>query len=239
MNWLLISHIIVFLTMVPIAIVINKKLYQNVKLEKHRETGKIIQRILMTYSIVQCLLPALIHVLGIPFLDIEIFEKFDESFMSILTQIFRTSLIFYISYRGLHSLIIAFSRYMFIVFSHKADKIGIRKLKLVLIGSSISFPLFFSLLCQCTFSIKNREQMMEIAEQKCGRYTRLDNNSFTECLDTMLNSMEFPLYEFIHENVNSAFISMTRGILVFIAGAIHSNITELFIHIHIFTFCIR
>ena len=35
-------------------IIISKKLYKNVREEVHQERGKVIQRIMKTYSLVQC-----------------------------------------------------------------------------------------------------------------------------------------------------------------------------------------
>ena len=42
-------------SVVTFGIVVNKKLYQNVRNEEHLEKGKIIQRIMKTHSLVQCI----------------------------------------------------------------------------------------------------------------------------------------------------------------------------------------
>ena len=75
MNYILISHIVVFITVMPLGIFIHRKLYNNINNEKHRESGKVIQRILKTYSIIQCTLAPLIHLSFTPLLDAELFEN--------------------------------------------------------------------------------------------------------------------------------------------------------------------
>ena len=241
MSWILIIHIIFVLTIIPLGVVVNTQLYQNVKLEKRRENGKIVQQILKTYSIVQCTLPAIIQILMIPFLDIALLEKLDHTLMSIIAQTFRFVGSLYIFYTGFNSLIIACARYMFIVFSRKADKIGIRKLKFFFICSSIFLPLCLVILRECIFSIKEIQiqRLIKIQEQKCGQYLSSNNNSVTECIDTMISSMEFPLYEFIQGNFNSTLISIIRAIIIFVSSVIVSNLLELFIYIHTFIFCMR
>ena len=74
-EWTLALHIVTFLTIMPIGIIVNRKLYHNIKNEVHRENGKVIQRILKTYSLVQCTLPVLCHFLIIPHLTDEIIEN--------------------------------------------------------------------------------------------------------------------------------------------------------------------
>ena len=240
-NWILIAHITFSLTIIPMGIAINTKLYQNVKLEKHRENGKIIQLILMTYSIVQCILPALIHIVITPFQDSGLLEKLDPTLFSILVQAFRTLTSLYIFYVGCNSLIIACARYLFIVFSHKANQIGISRLKFIFTSSCIFLPLCLVFLRECVFSIERNQiqRIMTIQEQKCGNYSSSNNNNITECVNEVLNSMEFPLYEFIQKTFNSTLLSIVRSIIILVTTIIHSNIVELIIYIHVFTFCIR
>ena len=72
--WLFIIHTVLVMALMPIAIFLNKKLYHNLKNEKRRENGKVIQRILKTYSIVQCTLPVLIYPFFLPMLNNKILE---------------------------------------------------------------------------------------------------------------------------------------------------------------------
>ena len=75
-NWILIIHIILFVIIMPIGIYINRKLYINIKNEKRRENGKVIQQIIKTYSIAQPILSVITYILITPKESFEIFEIF-------------------------------------------------------------------------------------------------------------------------------------------------------------------
>ena len=239
MNGTLISHIVFLLTIMPMGIIINIKLYQNVKLQKHRENGKIIQRILKTYSIVQCIIPLLTQTLVIPFLDVGMLQKLSPVVASFLLQLLRPLLTLYVYYTGLNSLVIACSRCTFIVYDRKADQIGTRKLKFFFIGMSVILPLLLVFVNECVFSIKNSPLMLITTSQACENYSSTKNDSVTECIDEILYGIENPLYKLVQENFNSTLVSIIRVIATIISVTTLSNILELFIYVHIFRFCIR
>ena len=59
----------------PFSITVNKTLYQEVKNEEHEEKGKIVQRIIKMYSIVNSVfLPFLILCVGLLYVSIEYLE---------------------------------------------------------------------------------------------------------------------------------------------------------------------
>ena len=124
------------MTMIPIAIFLNRKLYNNLKNEKHRENGKVVQRILKTYSIVQCTLPVLIYPLFLLMLNNEIFEYLDPALRYSFVQLVRCLFTIYIYYILSNSLIIALTRYLFIVFVATANKVETLTIKRFFIGLS-------------------------------------------------------------------------------------------------------
>ena len=50
-----------------IGITIGRKFYQNVQKEDHQERGKVIQRIMKTYAMVQCIMWPVIGILALAF----------------------------------------------------------------------------------------------------------------------------------------------------------------------------
>ena len=105
--WLFITHAIFVMTMMPIAIFINRKLYHNLKNEKRRENGKVIQRILKNYSIVQCTLPVLIYCLFLPMINKKMLEYVDPILKYSFVQSLRCLVTIYLLYILSNSLIIA------------------------------------------------------------------------------------------------------------------------------------
>ena len=62
----IISYVLFCLVIVPLGIVICRKLYIDTKNEEHKEKGKVIQRIMKTYCVVQCgLWPVVSAVFGL------------------------------------------------------------------------------------------------------------------------------------------------------------------------------
>ena len=71
-------HTVTFITLVffviailsTIGIIVGMRLYNNLKNEKHQEQGKVIQRILKTYAIVQCIgWPCMMIFVGLLLID--------------------------------------------------------------------------------------------------------------------------------------------------------------------------
>ena len=236
-EWILVLHIVVFIIITPMGIIVNRKLYYNIKKEEHRENGKVIQRILKTYSLVQCTLPVLCHCLIVPYLTVEILEKLEPILKFFLIHLTRCLLLLYVCYTASHSLIIAICRYMFIVFERKADKIGIRKLKHFFIGSSVGLPIGLVLLHNLVVSTKEfseREVLFSL-----GNFSIPTNETIEGCMEGMFYTMENPLYCLIKEHLNPTLITMVRIILMSTNTIIFSNLLEVFIYIHTYTYCIR
>ena len=125
-NWMVIWHIILCLILIPLGMLINQKLYHNIKNEEHLEKGQIIQRIIKTYSIIQCILWPSCLILSTLLLENSILKELAPAPKFYLTQFSRCLSTFLRHYSAFHSLIIAVSRYVFIVFNGKAEKIGVK-----------------------------------------------------------------------------------------------------------------
>ena len=218
-------------------IIVNLKLYNNIKNEEHHEKGKVIQRILKTYSLFQCTLPILCHFLILPKLTIETLEHLEPMFKFFLLHLRRFLLPLYVFYTATNSLIIAICRYIFIVFDKKANQFGIRKLKYFFIGSSVGLPFVLVLLHNLVISTEELRARQVL--YSFGNISISTNETVKGCMETMLHTMENPLYCFIKENFNPTLIKMVRVILESTTAIILSNLVEGFIYIHTFTYCIR
>ena len=236
-EWMLILHIIVFLTITPLVIIINRKLYYNIKNEEHRENGKVLQRILKTYSIVQCTLPVLCHLLVTPYLSAGILEKLEPMLRFCFVHLTKFLMQLYASYTSSNSLIIALCRYMFIVFEGKANRIGIQKLRYFFFGISGGLPLGLVILHNCVISLEEFKEIAVLFD--FGNVSTSTNETIKGCVESMFYTMENPLYCLIKENFNSTLITMVRIIVISTSAILFSNLIEGFIYIHTFTYCIR
>ena len=229
------------MTMIPIAIFLNKKLYNNLKNEKHRENGKVVQRILKTYSIVQCILPVLIYPLFLLILNNEIFEYLDPVLRYSFVQLVRCLFTIYIYYILSNSLIIALTRYLFIVFVATANKIETLTIKRFFVGLSFGIPIILGPIQHSVIPINKTyiHELMNLSNHSLRNYTTSSDENITGCMETMFDTLESPLYCFTEEYFHSNLISVIRIVVIFVTTIIASNIPEGFIYIHTFIYCSR
>ena len=124
---------------------VGKIFYDNVRKENHQERGKVIQRMLKTYTLIQCI--------GYPIIMISAWLLYVNKFVLamlppemtryaiIILRFVYTILRIYI---GLNSLIIAFCRYSFIIHENKVFKFGINRIRSILLKCSIMIPIMLS-----------------------------------------------------------------------------------------------
>ena len=232
------------MTMIPISIFLNRKLYHNLKNERHRENGKVIQRILKTYSIVQCTLPVLIFPLFLPLLIImehkyEIFEYLDPVLKYSFVQLLRCLLTIYLYYILSNSLIIALARYLFIVFDSTVNRIGTLNIQRFFIGLGFGIPIVLGPINYSVIPFHTIDNFMEVAKHSLRNYTTSSDENITGCKETMFDTLESPLYCFTEKYFQSNLISVIRIVLAFVTAIIASNFPEGFIYIHTFIYCSR
>ena len=227
------------MTLMPIAIFLNKKLYHNLKNEKRRENGKVIQRILKTYSIVQCTLPVLIYPFFLLMLNNEILEYLGPILKYCLVQLLRCLLTIYLYYILSNSLIIALARYLFIVFDTTANRIGTRNIQRFFIGLGFGIPIVLGPIHYSVIPFHTIDNFLRIGKYSLSNYTTSSDDNVTGCKETMFDSFESPLYCFTEKHFQSNLISAIRIVLLFVTAIIASNIPECFIYIHTFIYCNR
>ena len=234
----IVSYCLALVIVLPLTIFVNKKLYFNIKNEEHLEKGKVVQYIVKTYSLVQCIAwPVLVFYFAILRIVNEI-EQIHESFMlQFLVSTFRYLYTFIRDYLQFHSLIIAISRYTFTVYESKAEKIGIKRLRAFFIGASISVPFLTSTLFELTRPIE-KIWFHWFYEEKCSScaiYQNLTMN-YQDQDEFQFQSFAFATF---NKNFPSAVIDVITYIDKLLFSIIYSNLVEGCIYTHIFVFYAR
>ena len=133
---------------IPLGLVICVKLYYNLKNEEHKIKGKVIQRILKNYCLVQCVAwPLLSAVFGIVFFTRKsIFAMNHSILMLIIVAILRFSFRLNVLYVGFSSFILAICRYVFTKIVTHDEPTCIRKLRRLFIVVSVLVPVILAIL---------------------------------------------------------------------------------------------
>ena len=232
-----IFHYIYSVAVIIPGLIVQRKLYKNIKNEEHLEKGKVIQRIIKTYTIVQSTLWPLTFILtGILFTENPILDLMNPSIIYYLLLIYSGISTIVRGFAAFHSLIIALCRYIFIVFSRKSDKIGIKRLRSIFITASVGIPILLAVLGHCTTSAT--EYLTRIGE--LDRYCQTLSNSSVElnhisrlgCDNTIIYSVVNNYFPFI-------IVVAMRSTYHFTNIIVYSNIPEAFIYAHTYIYTRR
>ena len=222
---------------VIIGIIVQKMLYTNIKDEEHREKGKVIQRIIKTYSIVQCIgWPLYFIVSSILFIDNPILDSIDSSWLPYLLHFIKFFSALLRDYVSFNSFIIAVCRYLFIVFDKGSEQIGIGKLRSMFIASSVGVPMFLSILDHCTISTQDwmsQIGMPDIVSQK------LMNASVKSIQKQTFDIFESPVYIMVNNVLPTMVIEVMKIVHMSTFILIYSNLVEGFIYAHIYIYSRR
>ena len=139
----IISYILFYLVVVPLGLVICRKLYIDTKNEEHKEKGKVIQRIMKTYCVVQCgVWPVISAVFGLArFAKSSVFTYNHQNSMMIIVSCLRSLIRLVLGYVGFNSFVIAFCRYVFIMHASHDEYTTVRKIRKFFIAISIIVPI--------------------------------------------------------------------------------------------------
>ena len=217
---------------VPFGLYICMTLYNKVRNEECREKGLVLQHIIKTYAIIQCITwPLLLFLFGVTTFtttNIPIFKI-------IIVTFARFVFIFYRTYTGFNSLVVATCKYFFIVIEPMADTYDIKRARRILVSLSFVVPIVYSILNEATnIRASFWDKMFGIA---CN--TSLINTMNTTADDYACDiktniTMQSPLYTFVNFYGSSQLISVLNAICSIIFIVIRSNIIEGLIYVHIF-----
>ena len=211
----LISLCLMIPILLTLGVLVGIRLYKNLKNEKPQEQGKVIQRIMKTYTVVQCVAwPALTICMGLLRIN-KVFIKFlTPSLERNVILTFRSLCNLFRCYIGFNSLIIAICRYCFIVFDQTTRAFGIGKARKMLLCGSFGIPLCVAVLFEATAPMHQGWIALSTAE-----------DSFQSPIFDLANSL---LPNFVTYGMASFCMCML--------GIIFSNLGEgiIYLHIHIY-----
>ena len=154
--------IFLFLIAIPIGLIIGRKLYQNIKQEELHEKGQVLQRIMKTYIVIQCIAwPLTLSLMAIVVIVASTTQLTSkdlalEILLRALISSYRFLYILILFYLGFNSLIVAICRYIFIVVVQHNDTFTIKKIRSWVIAASIVIPVMLVTLHEATIPLNNR-----------------------------------------------------------------------------------
>ena len=146
-----------FFMVMPLGVAVCKRLYQKIKSEEHKEKGKVVQTLIKNYCLVQMIGCPVLLFLSWP---IEInngtLHIINSSETIIAIHIVRALYHFYRHYLSFHSLIVATTRYTFLMYDIQTEIFGVQKLRNLFISFSFGVPLILTVICICVHPLEVR-----------------------------------------------------------------------------------
>ena len=232
----IISYALCYLVIIPLGLVIGWKLYSNIKNEEHKEKGKVIQRILKTYCVVQCVAwPLFSSIFGFVFFIKRTAFSFDHSvFMTIMVSSLRALVKLNLLFVGFNSFIIAVCRYVFIM--QFFDYISIAKLRKIVVASSILVPISLGILTEAftcyPLATPIASNPMVQLNQMIPDETIIDPNVSLRNHTFLIP--ESPLFLVVDKYLPNTIKYGSKLVLHVILFVMYSNIPESFFYTHIF-----
>ena len=211
-------------------VMVNKKLYRNVKNEEHLEKGKIIQKIMKNHSLAQCVAwPTLILSFFMLKINKDILDIMPHDLVGYIIVVIRCFNSFYATYNGFNSLVIAISRYICIVHEATLDRFGVKKLRYFMITSSFGIPVLFCIL---------NEFLIPVEHVWGAHFMPNYTNSIDERGDNEINVednlQQSPLYLISVAYLPSSITLGFKFLRFIILILVYSNILEGILYLHIY-----
>ena len=131
----------------PLGILVHQKLYRNIKNEEHLEKGKLVQRIMQTFSLLQCFTwPLIIIFVGVFATCTSVFKILEDPLAASFLNVFRFAYNVNRDYVSFNSLTIAISRYILLVCDRQDEQFGIQRLRTLLVSLSLGVPIFSNII---------------------------------------------------------------------------------------------
>ena len=223
-----------------IGICINKKFYNNVKKEDHQERGKVIQRIMKTYSLVQCFVWPLVMTFSwtLHLIKIVLYNTVSPILIRHCITTLRFLFTIFRIYIGFNSLIIALCRYSFIVYETQVYKLGFKRIRYLYLSCSIAIPLLVGFLNEVSVPIETPWACLFMPEDDQTLEDH-DNLGLFCTQDTYANVTQSPLYEVLHRHIPQVVINGIHLLCQILILIIYSNVLEGLMYLHTFLHSIR
>ena len=217
---------------IPLGICVNRTLFCNINKGNHREKGKIVQTIIKTYSLVQCISwPFILISTVILYFNKTAFEIIPPNLFHPAISTIRLICALNRTYIAFNSLIIATSRYIFVIFETQIDRFKIRHVRAFLLTISVAIPMILTLLHQAT--TPTGPQWLSFFMPYTDEIQLLFANKSLDINDVLMSEIQqSPLYTFVHEYLPSLLINVLWFVEIFMSIAIYSNIIEGYMYAH-------
>ena len=115
---------------IPLGIAICKRLYEKIKSEEHKEKGKVVQSLIKNYCLILMLGCPGLFLLSWPIqINNDNLDIVDSSETIIAIHMVRALYHFIGVYLSFHSLIVAATRYTFLMFDIQTELYGVKRLE--------------------------------------------------------------------------------------------------------------
>ena len=234
-NAVIFMYISLCLFIITIGITIACKVYRNINEQEFQDKGKVIQRIIKTYLLVQCVSWPLVLVLfGVKSAVIRSafivnHPSMTATFIHMSNFIVKLTLM----YVGFNSLIIAVCRYTFMMIVTHNDASTIKKIRQLIVIISIMVPIIITVLNEAfvpmsEYKIHLMPHQVEILE------TKMSSNTFCILQNTTLIIRQSLIYDDIQDLMPQSFLRPLKDVVCIINFAACSNIFEAVFYTHIF-----
>ena len=229
-----------FFMVIPLGVAVCKRLYDKIKSEEHKEKGKVVQTLIKNYCLVQMIgFPGLFLLTWPTQMNNDNLHIIDSSDTIIVIHIVRAMYHFHRVYLSFHSLIVATTRYTFLMYDIQTEIYGVQKLRNLFVSCSIGVPLMLTVICICVQPIEVRWLQLFAAY----------NDSVTISSDVHHDGFRlggenigFLTAEEYNNGIHNLISKLLPSPLVFGLQIFHlvnfvlisSNVVELFLYTHLF-----
>ena len=230
----ILTYVFTIFILIPLIISVNKKLYTNLNHEQRQEKGKVIQRILKTYALMQCTgWPCVLASFIILRISAPVLNICHSDMWRYLVTGYRFLTIMLRDYVQFNSLIIAICRYTFIVYNTGLATIRMEKIRRFYIICSGIIPLITTVMYESTVATEPFFISMFYGRNEAHKYSSSGLQMNSSYLQIEYSS---PIFVICRDNFP---IELKNAMLYFqniLVVMIYSNVPEAFIYIHIFVF---
>ena len=234
------------LLIVLLGLVICRKLYINTRNEEHKEKGKVIQRIMKNYCVVQCGVWPFVGVMFgiVKFTWNSSFAYHHQTLMIIIVCCLRSLLRLNLGYVAFHSFATATCRYVFIIYATHDEYTSIRQIRKFFITISFMVPMILWVFNEAFIGYP--EMGHPIVRFQIQTDSNIIVQSNVTGVEGTLNSVmdtpeqpsflipQSPLFLFVEKYVSTSIISGFKVSLCVIQFIFYSNIPEGVIYTHLF-----
>ena len=230
----ILTYVFTIFILIPLIISVNKKLHTNLNHEQRQEKGKVIQRILKTYALMQCTgWPCVLASFIILRISAPVLNICHSDMWRYLVTGYRFLTIMLRDYVQFNSLIIAICRYTFIVYNTGLATIRMEKIRRFYIICSGIIPLITTVMYESTVATEPFFISMFYGRNEAHKYSSSGLQMNSSYLQIEYSS---PIFVICRDNFP---IELKNAMLYFqniLVVMIYSNVPEAFIYIHIFVF---